>query len=97
MKPMASVNAWPQAKTDRMLEIYDDDPTHETIAEIAAEYGVSMPTIRARLNRHGRFARVFTAATPRKDPWPNLPADSFKGFTREDVALAAWLEMAVRG
>jgi len=92
---MASVNAWPQAKTDRMLELYDEDPTHETIAEIAEEYGVSMPTIRARLNRHGRYSHV-ASATKAPPATMNIPADAFKGFTREDVALVARLEMAVR-
>ena len=70
---MKSANAWPAEKTARMLEMYDDDPTHETIADIAADYGVSVPTIRARLNRHGRYSHVVSAV---KAPPATMPISS---------------------
>ena len=91
---MKSANAWPQAKTDRMLELYDEDPSHETIAEIAAEYRVSVPTIRARLNRHGRYSHV-ASAVKAPPATMQIPADAFKDFTRADMAITTRLELAM--
>lgn len=96
-------NAWKPEKTKRMLDLCDADPSPERIEQIAKEYGVGAPTIRARLNTLGRYTRQpYAASSPEPTapvqlkPWPDLGPRAFRGYTRDDMAMVARLELAMR-